>query len=94
MAKKASLVVGKKVSDFSLPSSDGTEFNLSDYKGQNVVLYFYPKDSTPGCTLEGLDFTKLYKKFKSKNTVVFGVSKDSIKSHCNFRDKQKFSLSF
>ncbi len=92
MAKKAVPVVGKKVSDFSLPSSDGTEFKLKDYKGQNVVLYFYPKDSTPGCTLEGLDFSKLYKKFKSKNTVVFGVSKDSIKSHCNFRDKQKFSF--
>lgn len=92
MAKKEILTLGKKVPDFSLPSSDGTEFSLSDLKGKKVILYFYPKDSTPGCTTEGLDFSRLAKKFKAKNAEIFGISRDSIKSHCNFRDKQKFAF--
>ena len=84
--------IGSKVPDFQLKSTDGKVFKLSDYKGQKVVLYFYPKDATPGCTLEGLDFTKLHKKFAKKNTQIFGISKDSFESHCKFKNKQKFSI--
>jgi peroxiredoxin Q/BCP len=65
-------------------------FDLSDYKGQNVVIYFYPRDNTPGCSSEGEDFRDNYKKFKKKNTQIFGVSKDTIKSHEGFKDKFKF----
>jgi peroxiredoxin Q/BCP len=61
-----------------------------DLRGQNVVLYFYPKDSTPGCTLEGQDFKALHRKFKRQNTVILGVSRDSIASHEKFKAKQKF----
>lgn len=84
----------KKVKDFTLPSSSGEDFKLSNYNGKKVVLYFYPKDSTPGCTVEGQEFNKLLTQFKKLNTEVFGVSRDSIKSHCNFIDKQgyKFEL--
>ena len=66
-------------------------FSLASQQGKkNVVLYFYPKDSTPGCTTEGQDFRDNYAKFKRQNTIVLGVSRDSIKSHENFRSKQKF----
>ena len=65
---------------------------LSDLKGKKVVLYFYPKDSTPGCTTEGLDFNMLYKKFIKENTVIFGLSRESIKSHDNFKSKQGFAF--
>ena len=90
MTKKAEL--NKKVPAFSIPSSDGENFRLSQYKGKNVVLYFYPKDSTPGCTTEGLDFKANMTKFKRRNTVVFGISRDTIKSHENFISKQKFNF--
>ena len=63
---------------------------MSDYKGQKIVIYFYPRDNTPGCTSEGEDFRDNYKKFKKKNTQIFGVSKDTIKSHESFKDKFKF----
>ena len=66
------------------------QFNLSDYKGQNLVIYFYPRDNTPGCTSEGEDFRDLYKSFLKKKTKIFGVSKDSIKSHEAFKQKFKF----
>ena len=65
---------------------------LSDFKGKNIVLYFYPKDSTPGCTLEGQDFRDNKSKFSARNTVILGVSRDSIKSHENFKSKQSFSF--
>lgn len=84
--------VGKKVSNFSM---DGTEkFKLADYKGQNIVLYFYPKDATPGCTVEGRDFNKKLSQFKKQNTVIFGISRDSVQSHEKFKAKQgyKFEL--
>lgn len=86
----AKVAVGKKVPDFKLPATGDQTIKLSDLKGKNVVLYFYPKDSTPGCTLEGQDFRDNIRKFSSRKTVILGVSRDSIKSHENFKSKQKF----
>ena len=79
-----------KVADFSLPTNGGGMFKLSEHKGKIVVLYFYPKDSTPGCTTEGLDFAALHGKFLKANAIVVGVSRDSVKSHDNFCAKQGF----
>lgn len=84
--------VGKKVPSFQLPSTGEKEFDLKHYKGKNVVLYFYPKDSTPGCTQEGKDFTELCQNFKKKNTYIFGVSRDSLESHEKFKEKQKYKI--
>ncbi len=85
-----SVEVGRKVSIKALPATGDKTIKSSDLKGQNVVIYFYPKDSTPGCTLEGQDFRDNYSSFKKLNTVILGVSRDSIKSHENFRTKQEF----
>ena len=84
--------VGKKVPAFNLPATGEQKIRLSDLKGQNVLLYFYPKDSTPGCTREGQDFRDNHSKFKRQNTVILGVSRDTIKSHEKFRDKQNFKF--
>ena len=85
------LIIGEVVPDFSAPATSGLNFQLSDYKGKsNLVIYFYPKDSTPGCTLEGQDFRDAIEAFKARDTEVFGVSKDSMKRHDNFREKQSF----
>lgn len=92
MAKKHSLEIGALVDDFSRPSTAGDDFRLSDQEGKFVVLYFYPKDSTPGCTLEGHEFTKLLPKFQKLNAVVVGVSRDSMKSHLKFKEKECFKL--
>ena len=81
---------GKKVPDFSLPATGDQTLSLSDFKGKNVVVYFYPKDSTPGCTLEGQDFRDEINKFRRRKTAVLGISRDSIKSHENFKAKQGF----
>ncbi len=78
--------------DFELPATSGKTFKLSDYKGRGVVLYFYPKDDTSGCTTEGLDFGALHAEFKARGWEIFGVSRDSLKSHENF--KAKFSFAF
>jgi len=78
-----------KVEDFEAPSTDGT-FRLSDHAGHPVVLYFYPKDNTPGCTTEGMQFRDLYPQFAKLGAVVAGISRDSLKSHANFRDKMAF----
>jgi thioredoxin-dependent peroxiredoxin len=86
------LEAGKKAPAFTLPSSDGDTVSLADLAGKYVVLYFYPRDSTPGCTVEAQDFTAALAKFKKAGAVVLGVSKDSIASHCKFRDK--YSLTF
>lgn len=88
--KKAEL--NKKVPSFKAESTSGEMFRLSSLKGQNLVLYFYPKDSTPGCTTEGLDFNAALAKFKRQNTVVIGVSRDSIASHNKFKEKQGFKF--
>ena len=85
------LVIGEAVPDFSAPATSDLNFTLSDHKGKsNVVIYFYPKDSTPGCTTEGQDFRDLYDEFKANDTEVFGVSKDSMMRHDNFKAKQSF----
>jgi peroxiredoxin Q/BCP len=84
-------MLGKPVPDLSLPAT-GHPFKLSDLKGHPVVLYFYPKDSTPGCTTEAQQFAELYPKFKRAGCEVFGVSRDSVKSHDNF--KAKLNLPF
>ena len=86
----AKVSVGKKVPDFTLPATGNQEISLSDLKGKNVVVYFYPKDSTPGCTLEGQDFRDQINKFRRRKTVILGISRDSIKSHENFKAKQGF----
>ena len=87
-----SVEIGKKVPAFNLPATGDQKIRLSSLKGSNVVLYFYPKDSTPGCTQEGLDFRDAMAKFKRQNCVILGVSRDSIKSHENFKAKQKFNF--
>ena len=85
-------VIGKKVPNFALPATGDQTIKLADLKGQRVVLYFYPKDSTPGCTREGQDFRDAQAKFKRANTLIFGVSRDSLKSHENFKAKQGFKF--
>jgi len=78
------------ITDFELPSTGDTTFKLSDHRGQNVVVYFYPKDNTSGCTLEGQEFRDLYPDFAKANTIVVGVSRDSLKSHEGFKAAQSF----
>jgi peroxiredoxin Q/BCP len=82
--------VGKPVPDIEVLATDGQTFKLSDLLGQNVVLYFYPKDNTPGCTTEGQDFRDHYEEFHKLKTEIFGVSRDSLKSHEGFKAKQCF----
>lgn len=82
--------VGKKVPAFKLPATGEQTISLSSLKGQNIVLYFYPRDSTPGCTTEGQDFRDSMAKFKRQNCVILGVSRDTLASHEKFKDKQKF----
>lgn len=84
--------IGKKVKNFSIAATGDKKINLKDYKGKKVVLYFYPRDSTPGCTAEGQDFRDANARFAKHNTVILGVSRDSIKSHENFRNKQQFNF--
>jgi peroxiredoxin Q/BCP len=86
------LEVGKKAPAFTLESSDGGKVKLSDHAGQIVVLYFYPRDNTPGCTVEANEFNAALPALKKLGATVLGVSKDSIASHCKFRDK--FGLAF
>ncbi|MCO6412389.1 MAG: peroxiredoxin [Thiogranum sp.] len=81
---------GRKVPAFTATSTDAKPFKLSDCKGKNLVVYFYPKDSTAGCTREGQDFRDSYTRFKRNNTLVVGVSRDSLASHEKFRTAQKF----
>jgi thioredoxin-dependent peroxiredoxin len=79
-----------KVPDFRLPATGGGELGLSDFKGRNLVIYFYPKDSTPGCTTEGQDFRDHHAEFRKLNTDVLGVSRDGLRSHENFKSKHEF----
>ena len=82
----------KKAPNFKLPSTNGSIFELSKIKNKNIILYFYPKDDTPGCTIESKDFSKLNSLINKNNTIVLGISKDSIESHLKF--KKKYNLKF
>ena len=84
--------IGDNAPDFCLEDPDRGEICLTDLKGKWVVLYFYPKDNTKGCTLEALEFTAAEDEFKEKNTVILAVSPDSLKSHSNFREKHELSI--
>lgn len=84
--------MNRVVGDFSAAATGDKTIRLKDLRGQNVVIYFYPKDSTPGCTTEGRDFSALHAKFKRQNTMILGVSRDSIASHEKFKDKQGFKF--
>lgn len=79
---------GDHAIDFTLEATNGETVSLSDFKGKNVVLFFYPKDQTPGCTREACDFRDAYQEFSDLNTVILGISKDSIASHQKFVEKQ------
>lgn len=85
-------VIQKTLARMPLTNQSGEEIRLSDYTGRWLVVYFYPKDSTPGCTTEGLDFNALLPEFAAANTTVLGVSRDSVKSHANFCQKQGFAF--
>jgi len=82
--------MNRVVADIAAEATGDKKIRLKDLRGKNVVIYFYPKDSTPGCTQEGLDFKALHAKFKRLNTVILGVSRDSIASHEKFKAKQRF----
>jgi peroxiredoxin Q/BCP len=83
---------GQKAPAFTMEAADGKKLSLADFAGKNVVLYFYPRDNTPGCTREAEAFRDAAAALKKKNAVVLGVSKDSIASHCKFRDKYKLNF--
>lgn len=82
--------LSKAIANFTLPATDDQTISLSQFKGQHVVLYFYPKDSTPGCTTESKDFRDHIQAFTEANTVILGVSRDSLKSHEKFKEKHGF----
>ncbi|MDO8332911.1 MAG: peroxiredoxin [Pseudomonas sp.] len=84
------VALDQPVSDFQAQATSGQQVSLSALQGQQVVIYFYPKDSTPGCTTEGQGFRDRYAEFQTANTMVFGVSRDSLKAHENFKCKQQF----
>ncbi len=86
------LTLGDKAPDFTLPTEEGKTVTLHDLRGKKVVLFFYPKDNTPGCTKEACSFRDQYAEFTDKNTLLFGISRDSAKSHLKF--KEKHSLPF
>jgi peroxiredoxin Q/BCP len=88
----ATLEPGQPAPDFTLPRDGGGEVRLGDYRGRKVVLYFYPKDDTPGCTTEALGFSAQRAAFEAAGTVVLGISKDSVKSHERFRDKHGLGI--
>ncbi len=86
------LEIGTKAPEFSLPDENGDIHTLGEYAGKKVILYFYPKDNTPGCTKQACGFSQLYPQFREKGAVVLGVSKDSVASHKKF--KEKYDLGF
>jgi len=89
---RAMVMVGKELPSLTLPATGGRTVNLQELAGKNIVLYFYPKDATPGCTIEGHDFTRLHDEFKATNTEVFGVSRDTLKSHEKFKECESYSI--
>ena len=82
--------IGSKVKNFSAEMTGNKKFSLKEFIGKNIVLYFYPRDNTPGCTSESIDFKDNFKSFQKKNTLIFGISKDSLSSHEKFKEKFKF----
>ena len=84
--------IGDKIPNFKIPLSNGNILNSKDIKDKKYVLYFYPKDNTPGCTTEAKDFSNKIRKFKKLNTEVIGISKDSIEAHLKFIDKQELKI--
>lgn len=86
----SAVAVGKPVADFNLPATGGQSWSLSAARGSKLVLYFYPRDNTPGCTQEGSDFAALAARFKAAGTLIAGISRDSLASHEKFRDKMSY----
>jgi peroxiredoxin Q/BCP len=82
--------IGSKLPKLKLPATGGKDIGLADFKGKALVVYFYPKDNTPGCTQEGIDFRDLYKDFQKAGAEIVGISRDSVRSHDNFAAKYKF----
>lgn len=91
-AYSMSIQIGDSLPDITLPANDGKQISLHDFKGKHIVLYFYPKDSTPGCTTQGQNFRDAKADFDACNTVILGASKDSVKRHENFIAKQSFNF--
>jgi peroxiredoxin Q/BCP len=90
--EKNGLKIGDRAPEFTLVDQNENKISLKDFKGKWVVLYFYPKDSTPGCTREAIGFTEHLKDYQKLNAVIFGVSPDSAKSHCNFIEKEGLKI--
>ncbi|WP_169763573.1 thioredoxin-dependent thiol peroxidase [Campylobacter mucosalis] len=88
LERKVTLKAGDEAPNFELENQDGVKISLKDFVGKNVVLYFYPKDNTPGCTTEACEFSALYDDFIKNDSVIIGISPDSVKSHANFITKQ------
>ncbi len=86
------LEIGTKAPDFTLPDQNGKEHSLSDYKGKKVILYFYPKDNTSGCTKQACGFSERYPQIQEKGAIILGISKDSVSSHKKF--EEKYGLAF
>jgi peroxiredoxin Q/BCP len=86
------LKAGDRAPTFKLPAADGGTFDLAKSKGRNVIVYFYPRDDTPGCTVEAIEFSRALKDFEGAGATIVGISKDSIASHCKFRDKHKLTI--
>jgi len=89
---EADPLIGKKMDKLNLPMTGGKSFDLKSYAGKRVILYFYPKDMTPGCTIEGHEFTQLVPEFKKLNTVVLGISRDSVDKHEKFIKKENYKI--
>lgn len=91
-AKKKGVEIGAAAPNFSLPTDSGGSISLSDFKGKTVVLYFYPKDDTPGCTREAVEFSAAQKSFAKEGAVVIGISKDTVAKHAKFREKHGLNV--
>lgn len=90
--EEAMLEVGTKAPDFNLPDQNGNMHSMSEYKGKKLILYFYPKDSTPGCTKQACGFSEKYPQFMEKGVEIIGISKDSVASHKKFEEKNKLKF--
>ena len=84
------ITIGHPIPDFTIHATSNTQITCASLRGKNIVLYFYPKDNTPGCTTEGQDFTSLYREFLSQDTLIFGISRESLTSHERFKAKYDF----